>query len=110
MHLKLGPNPPLAVDERARASALAFSDIHPNPASGPQVIRFTLPARGEVDLRVFDLAGRVVATLARGAFAPGEHAVEWDGRGADGPAAPGVYFVRLRAGGEQVARRVARMR
>jgi hypothetical protein len=111
VHLKLTPSGPLAVDDAVRASALAFSDVHPNPAAGTQVIRFTTPRRGELDLRVFDLAGRAVATLAHGPFAAGEHTVEWSGRTAAGaPVAPGVYFLRLRVDGEQTAARVARMR
>ena len=64
----------------------------------------TPPGPGaDVDVSVFDLAGRRVATLARGRFGPGAHVVPWDGRGADGSGArAGMYFVRGRIGQDEV--------
>jgi flagellar hook assembly protein FlgD len=48
---------------------------------------------------VFDASGRIVRTLARGAFDSGAHEIEWNGLDETGhAAAPGRYFVRLRAG------------
>jgi hypothetical protein len=37
---------------------------YPNPARDGTVIKFTLPARAEVELAVYDLSGRRVATVA----------------------------------------------
>jgi hypothetical protein len=73
---------------------VAFS-ASPNPARVTKV-SFTLPARAEVDLSVFDLSGRKVATLASGSMSAGRYARDWDG----GSAGAGVYFVRLRVGSE----------
>ena len=54
----------------------------------------------KVDVGVFDVSGRRVATLHAGAFAAGRHAIRWDGSGAGGrPVAPGVYLVRMGSGG-----------
>jgi endonuclease/exonuclease/phosphatase family metal-dependent hydrolase len=71
----------------------------PNP---PQqtgtTLRFDLAQAGDVQLDVFDVAGRRVARLAAAAFGRGTHAVRWDGRGDGGrPLGSGVYFVRLSA-------------
>ncbi len=85
--------------------------IAPNPATGATTVRFTLPAPARATLAVYDAAGRRVVTLVDGPLAAGEHDVRWEGRDAAGaPLAPGVYFARLRAGGETVVRRVARVR
>ncbi|WP_412060164.1 FG-GAP-like repeat-containing protein [Rubrivirga sp. IMCC45206] len=65
--------------------------IVPNPSSGSVSVRADAPD-GEVV--VFDARGRVLARLA---LASG--AVQWDGRGAGGPAAPGVYLAQVRADG-----------
>ncbi|HET7250132.1 MAG TPA: FlgD immunoglobulin-like domain containing protein [Gemmatimonadales bacterium] len=73
----------------------------PNPFRVSTDVRFRLPAPTDVDVVVYDLAGRDVRTLHSGRLAPGEHAVQWDGLDARGTkASPGVYFIRVRAGGE----------
>jgi hypothetical protein len=66
----------------------------PNPGRPFTTIAFDLPRESRVVLRVFDLTGRRVATLADGRFPPGRHAVSWTG-GA-GPRS-GAYFYRLDA-------------
>jgi hypothetical protein len=65
----------------------------PNPARVSR-ISFSLPKSADVDLSVFDLAGRKVATLASGSLPAGQYSRDWNGAGA------GVYFVRLRVGSE----------
>jgi hypothetical protein len=72
---------------------------------------FTLARPATVDLRVYDVAGRLVRTLVNDPLGPGAHEIRWDGRDASGlDVAPGVYFVRLRALGETQALRVTRAR
>jgi hypothetical protein len=81
--------------------------VSPNPAAGS--VRFTvhLAAPGEVEMSVFDLAGRVVAELQHGRWAAGEHELRWDGRDAAGrPLGGGVYFVRLDGADHSVCSRV----
>ena len=79
----------------------------PVPAQGAVTIRFGLPRAGEVRVSVHDLAGRLVRSLRPGGFAAGEHEIQWDRRGADGDVVrPGVYFARLKAGAEEVSRRI----
>jgi hypothetical protein len=72
-------------------------ELSPRPAAGPLAVNFSLPGAGEVDLGIFDAAGRRVATLARGWRGPGEQRLTWDGAAGDGRALPsGTYFARLR--------------
>ncbi len=59
-------------------------------------VRFGVAEAGRIRLRVYDVAGRLVRTLADRTFTPGEYDVPWDGADDGGVAAPrGVYFVRL---------------
>ena len=49
-----------------------------------------------VELALFDVSGRRVAVVARGAFGAGSHAARWDGNDEAGRRVPtGVYFARL---------------
>ncbi len=72
----------------------------PNPFRHSTTLRFALAERAEVALTVYDVKGRLVATLIEGARGPGLHEVTWGGRSADGDAlAPGLYFLNFKAGG-----------
>lgn len=84
----------------------------PNPCVGSTSIRYALPQGAAVDLAVFDVAGRRVRTLVRGAVEPvGIRGSVWDGRDDRGHAvASGAYFLRLRAGGVQRSMRLVRLR
>lgn len=74
---------------------------YPNPMSGCTAIDFTIAKGGLVDVGVFDLQGRRVRTLLHEFRPVGLHALDWDGRGADGAfVRNGVYFVRLLAPGD----------
>jgi hypothetical protein len=61
-----------------------------NPARGHARFSFALPAAGRARLAVYDLGGRMLATLADGPFAAGTFERAWTA-----PAAAGVYFIRL---------------
>lgn len=68
----------------------------PNPFNPNTTVRFSLPRAATARLDLFDAAGRLVAVLADGAFAAGDHGVAWDGRDGRGrDAASGTYYARL---------------
>ena len=80
--------------------------VRPNPSAGPVHLELTLPGgRAAADVAIYSVAGRRVATIARGLAASGP--LTWDGRdAAGGAAAPGVYFVRATAGPESRTRKL----
>jgi hypothetical protein len=70
--------------------------ISPNPFNPLTSIRFSLPAEGPVELRVFDARGQLMTTLLSEVLGAGQHVVVWNGTDGDGRAvASGVYFSRL---------------
>jgi hypothetical protein len=91
------------------SSPLAFSidRVLPNPAQGPAEIRYRVPNQTAVSLGIYDVAGRLVRTLADGAIGAGEHQVRWDRKTNSGArAGAGVYFVRMHAGGNTQVRQI----
>jgi hypothetical protein len=91
-----GGNRQLGVTEGTTGVPQAFflHSARPNPSSNSAVIAFELMDRADVELTVYDLSGRKVATLAQGWLPPGSHE-----RACDVSAlAPGVYVYRLKAG------------
>lgn len=69
----------------------AHLSVWPNPGNATFDVRFELSRAAVASLRVFDLSGRMVETLAQASFAPGEFSRTWDASAL----ATGIYFVRL---------------
>jgi len=88
--------PPTAVDWPPGGAEFRMSQAIPNPFAASSTVRYTLPSRGPVLLRVYDLAGRVVRTLAYGMREAGDHSVTWNARDDNGTlVGAGTYFARL---------------
>ncbi len=68
----------------------------PNPFRGHTQISYALPTAGNVSLRVYDITGRTVRTLASGRQKAGFYSVSWDAKDSYGRHVPyGIYFYRL---------------
>lgn len=75
---------------------------YPNPFNPTTVIGYQLPVSSDVTLKVFDMLGRVVATLVDGRVTAGNHQVEFDASGLSS----GVYFYQLTAGEVSVSKKM----
>lgn len=74
--------------------AFYFAGAYPNPFNGATTLRFTLPDEAKVELALYDLTGRVVATLVDEVKSAGEHSAIWQASAL--PA--GIYVARLQTG------------
>ncbi|MDM7925434.1 MAG: T9SS type A sorting domain-containing protein [bacterium] len=72
----------------------AMVQNYPNPFNPTTTISFALPKSSDVNLTVFDMAGRVAAELAMGKFGAGVHKVVFDAS----KLSSGTYIIRLKAG------------
>jgi len=78
----------------------------PNPFNPSTMIVFELATGGLVQLRVFDIGGRMVRRLMESDLSSGRHEVLWNGRDDAGRALPGgVYLYQLMSSGESVSHR-----
>ena len=82
------------------AAAFAIRAIAPTPVSfsrGRAVnVSFVLPTAGRVSAKVFDLAGRLVATpFSDREFAAGPQSIALDGRTLGGRVGSGIFFLQL---------------
>ncbi|MEO0078694.1 MAG: CotH kinase family protein [candidate division WOR-3 bacterium] len=85
----------VGVQESQFSAAPARLTAYPNPFARRTVLSFTVAQPGRVTLRVYDPAGRLVATLVDGNRAPGQHEVSCAFTGQSG----GVYFATLESVG-----------
>lgn len=81
-------------------TALRFYPPRPNPLSTGATFGFDLPQPARVDLAIYDLSGRRVATLAAGEMGAGRHAEFWNARSERGGRVPaGIYFASFATAG-----------
>lgn len=87
---------PFAYSGRGAPAALALLSLGPNPSRGSSIVRYMLPSKENIKLRIYTISGRVVRTLIDGETNGGSGTAVWDGRDDLGREAPsGVYFARL---------------
>jgi len=83
----------------------------PNPLSRTTGLSFHLPNDGHVDLRIYDVTGRLVRTVVSGPRPAGAHTAHWHGTDDGGRAvASGTYFVRLVVDGRTEVRSLTLVR
>ncbi len=91
-------------------TVVALGPAYPNPFSRTTTVPYTVGQLEAVDILVFDLLGRLIRNLPT-VEAPGQYVAVWDGKTNRGHAAPaGVYFIRLRTGGDVATRSVVLVR
>jgi hypothetical protein len=79
---------------------LSYRGPFPNPFHAETALRFTLPTRQPVSLRIYSVTGQLVRTLVDAPLPPGDHSAMF--RADDLPS--GAYFAVLRVGGVQMSR------
>ena len=86
----------------------SLSQNYPNPFNPNTVIKFSIPVSvGDaymrpVQLKIYDILGKEVATLVNQQMQPGSYSVDWDGTNYPS----GVYFYRLEAGDYTLTRKM----
>jgi hypothetical protein len=81
--------------DRELPNAFSLSNARPNPFNALTTIPYSLPRASDVKLAVYDLTGRLVATLLAGQQPAGYHTARFNAGGLGS----GIYIYRLEAGG-----------
>jgi hypothetical protein len=71
----------------------ALGQCYPNPFNPSTTLKYALPIRSHVTLRIFNTLGQEIATLVNEIREAGYHSAEWNAGGVSS----GVYFYRLQA-------------
>jgi len=86
---------------------LSLAQPFPNPARTRLNIAYALPRQTRVVLKLYDVAGKLVSTLASGDQKPGYYSLTWNRQDAKGrTCACGVYFCTLSAENQRFSRKV----
>jgi hypothetical protein len=87
--------PVTAVNEDlSSVNSYSLSNNYPNPFNPSTKITYTLPERGNVSLKVYDLLGGEVAQLVNGEIEAGSYDISFNAVNLPS----GIYFYKLQAG------------
>ena len=92
---------PFGADKKTPPARTELIGNAPNPFNPRTTIEFATVGSGHVALKVYDVSGRLVRTLADEGLPAGIHSRVWDSKDDHGVSvASGVYFYRLTADGK----------
>ena len=101
---------PMAVDDVAGIGVpqkFQLMQNHPNPFNASTTLRFDLPRKSHVNLRIMNLLGQTIRTLADESLPSGRHTVSWDGLDSQNQSVvSGVYFSVLEADNYKAIRKL----
>ncbi len=75
---------------------------YPNPFNPTTIIRYDLPQSGNVELTIYNILGEKVTSLVNGYQRAGEKRVRWQANFFPS----GIYFYRLRVGGQTITKKL----
>jgi hypothetical protein len=91
--------------------SLYFNPAYPNPFKASTRMQFTLPDRGMVDIKIYNIAGELVKRISSGERQDGPHSVTWDGRAESGQrVASGIYLARFEYHNQVIMRKLVLIR
>jgi hypothetical protein len=86
---------------------IVLNQNYPNPFNPETTVKYYLPEKAEVTLKIFNITGQEIRTLVNNTLPAGEHWVSWNGINRLGnPVSSGVYLYQLKAGGQTQFRRM----
>ena len=84
---------------------------YPNPFNPQTEIRFQLPEASHVVLKIYNIHGQELRTLADAHYEPGFYSLRWDGRDNYGnPVSSEIYLYQLQAGSFSQVRKMTLLR
>ena len=82
------------VSDAAVPGKFELAQNYPNPFNPSTTISYSIPARSDVSIKVYNNLGQLVATLFNGVNEAGTHEVSWNAASVS----TGVYFYSINAG------------
>ncbi len=93
--------PSLGVEEPSETALPTVFDLkqnYPNPFNLSTVFRFDLPKETDISLRIYNVLGQRIITLADGVWPAGCKQIAWNGCDQSGiPISSGLYFFTIKA-------------
>ena len=79
---------------------------YPNPFNPLMKINFYLPVREKVDLKLFDMRGRLIESIVSGEYGEGNHLLSWSPSSTGFRLSNGIYFLELNTPSQRINKKV----
>ncbi|HUV35862.1 MAG TPA: T9SS type A sorting domain-containing protein, partial [Patescibacteria group bacterium] len=104
-------NPDITDDTPPKVYTYYLDQNYPNPFNPATTIKFGLKETGPVTLKIYNVAGQLVATLVDEVMEAGHYTRHWDVRNSRGSrVASGIYFYRLQTEGFTASKKLILLR
>ena len=101
IHLLMVVIEPLGLDDELIPIKFAVSKNFPNPFNPITKFQIDVPEQGSMQVYVYDISGKVIATLMNTEIESGFHTIKWNGKNDLGAqAASGVYILNVHLNGQ----------
>ena len=77
-----------------KITGFALYHNYPNPFNDNTVIRFKIPFTADVEIKIYDIQGRIVADITHSAIPEGDYRIKWKPE----QLSSGLYFCRMQVG------------
>ncbi|MBL0176651.1 MAG: SBBP repeat-containing protein [Ignavibacteria bacterium] len=94
-----------ATEMPTASSTIILSQNYPNPFHTATEIIYETQKPEDIELRVYDIRGRIIDLQSWSRVAPGRHVYRFE----KGGLAPGIYFYSLRGGGVTVTKKMVKL-
>ena len=81
---------------------ISISNIYPNPFNPTINIEFELSKYSNVDIKIYDVSGRLVNNLIKNNYNTGTHIITWDASSFS----TGIYFVELKSNDKIITKKI----
>jgi photosystem II stability/assembly factor-like uncharacterized protein len=93
-------------DKQVFSKSFSLEQSYPNPFNPVTSIRFSIPRKSDVNLKIYNMLGQEVANLISQELNAGTYTIDWNPQGLPS----GVYLYRLRAGSFSSTRKLIYLR
>jgi hypothetical protein len=101
-------NPTLGNPDEHSEATPSLLTCYPNPFHHQMQISFSLPEKSKGNLRIYNLKGQKVRSIAEGNLEKGKQSYSWDGKDNQGKdAASGVYYLKLESKHVQAVKKIS---
>ncbi len=98
-------------DKPSAVQKFVLQQNYPNPFNAETIIKYQLPRKSSVRIKIFNLSGQEIATLVNEEKASGSYQIRWNGNDNFGRSvASGVYVLCLQAGNFLQVRKMVAIR
>ena len=98
----------LSIQQNFDPNTFNLEQNYPNPFNGSTVISYLLPKSETVNIKIFDLQGKLVKTLYNGFHSKGSFKILWHGKNdRNNQISSGVYYYKITAGQNVIMKKLS---